>query len=153
MRLSHATSPRLMTFLSFLGLQRLPDDSCTLVYFYWRFSTLGRHGTKGNSEQPLDLDLVHHQYILKFSRFFPTSCEGFRNNAEPLLVTMITELTETLFTALPATIVTFAPTSTFTESAFITATSCPYSAATSYLCGIIPDTCSDLQTDTKNCCS
>jgi hypothetical protein len=70
---------------------------------------------------------------------------------EAMLITTITELTETSYLTVPATTLTLSPTSTITETAFMTATSCPCSGFTSSLCGTAPDTCRDLQTDTQNC--
>lgn len=70
---------------------------------------------------------------------------------EAMLVTTVTELTETVFLTVPASTLTFAPTSTMTESALVTETSCPCSGSTSSLCGSNPDTCRDLQNDTGNC--
>jgi hypothetical protein len=70
---------------------------------------------------------------------------------QAMLVTTITELTDTISLTVPATTLTLAPTSTETETALVTATTCPCSAPTSFLCGTTPDTCRDLQADVNNC--
>ena len=70
---------------------------------------------------------------------------------EAMLITTITELTETISITVPATTLTLTPSSTVTEDVLVTATSCPCSGSASSLCGSTPDTCRDLQTDTSNC--
>lgn len=66
-------------------------------------------------------------------------------------VTTGTLLTETESITVPATTETYTPSTTVTETSISTQTTCPCSGSTSTLCGLTPDTCKDLQTDTNNC--
>lgn len=70
---------------------------------------------------------------------------------ETMSVTTITTLTETVFNTVPATTETETPSATVTETAIATQTVCPCSGSASSLCGLTPDTCKDLQSDTSNC--